>query len=245
MSAYKRPAYKDWQVRTLHPGDFEALETLSRRVYPLDEPWEYAHFKSHYQIFPEGQFVACDPKDTSKLAGAAFSLMINWDDYETLDNWDDFTDEGFFTNHDPGGVTLYGAEVMTSPDYRGRGVGSALYAARRQLAKDLGVRRIRAGARMRGYSRYADQLAPEEYLMKVVDGEIFDPTLSFQLKQGFKILSLVPQYLEDDPETLGYAALIEWLNPDVATEAHKRAHDAAFERNVAKPLYNTIFLSKK
>lgn len=111
------------------------------------------------------------------------------------------------------------------------------YQARRQLAGNLGVRRIRAGAGMRGYSRYADTLAPEEYLMKVVNGQIPDPTLSFQLGQSFKILSLVPQYLEDDHETLGYAALIEWLNPVVATQAHKRAHDEAFERNVIKPFY--------
>lgn len=237
MSAQDSANRPDWQVRTVKATDFDTLAAMSRTIYPFEDPWARDHLESHHKVFPEGQLVACDPDNPGHIVGAAFSLMVNWDDYETLDNWDDFTDEGFFTNHDADGVTLYGAEVMTSPDHRGKGVGSALYEARRQLAKNLGVRRIRAGARMRGYSRYAGDLAPEEYLMKVVNGKIFDPTLSFQLKQGFKILSLVPQYLEDDPETLGYAALIEWLNPDVATQAHQRAHNEAFERNVIRPFY--------
>ena len=50
----------------------------------------------------------------------------------------------------------------------------------------------------------------------MVRREIGDPTLSFQLKQGFHVLKLVPGYLRHDPESLGHAAVIEWLNPLVA-----------------------------
>ena len=28
------------------------------------------------------------------------------------------------------------------------------------------------------------------------------------------MLAVVPHYLTDDPESLGYAAVIEWLNPE-------------------------------
>jgi hypothetical protein len=30
----------------------------------------------------------------------------------------------------------------------------------------------------------------------------------------------VPHYLSDDPETLGYAAVTEWLNPQVVQPEH-------------------------
>jgi len=46
-----------------------------------------------------------------------------------------------------------------------------------------------------------------------VRGTIRDATLSFQLKQGFTVLGVVANYLAHDPESLGWAAVIEWRNP--------------------------------
>jgi GNAT superfamily N-acetyltransferase len=122
-----------------------------------------------------------------------------------------------FTNHDPdNGHTLYAAEVMVDPEHQGRGVGKALYAARRELVRRLGLWRIRAGARLRGYHRHAHDMTALLYAEKVAHGELFDPTVSFQIKQGFRIIGVVTGYLRNDPESRGYAALIEWLNPEAA-----------------------------
>ena len=52
---------------------------------------------------------------------------------------------------------------------------------------------------------------------RVVAGELADPTLSFQLSRGFVVIGVAHNYLRHDPESLGHAAVIEWLNPDVAT----------------------------
>ena len=131
-----------------------------------------------------------------------------------------------FTNHDPvHGRTLYGAEVMVLPNRRRLGIGKALYAARRVLVEQLGLLRIRAGARLRGYHRYADRMTAEEYTAAVARGEVEDPTLTFQLKQGFTVLAVVSGYLRHDPESLGWAAIIEWLNPNVVpvdSPSHQR-----------------------
>ena len=122
-----------------------------------------------------------------------------------------------FTNHDSRyGRTLYGAEVMVQPRWQGRGVGKQLYAARRALARELGLLRIRAGARVRDYHRHAARLTPERYIAAVVRGELGDRTLSFQLGQGFRVIGVVSGYLANDPESLGYAAVIEWVNEAVA-----------------------------
>ncbi|NJM09750.1 MAG: GNAT family N-acetyltransferase [Bdellovibrionaceae bacterium] len=84
-------------------------------------------------------------KKSGKLVGLAFSLIISWDDYSPYDNWTDFTMAGFFHNHNPRkGKTLYGAEVMVDPEYRGRGLAKALYEARRELARRFNLKRIRA-----------------------------------------------------------------------------------------------------
>jgi GNAT superfamily N-acetyltransferase len=205
-------------IRGTTRADFESIIEICRRVYPESPPWTTAQLASHLDVFPEGQFVAVDQERPGRVVGMAASLIVLWDDYATGDAWRDFTDHGMFTNHDPeAGRTLYAAEIMVDPDLQGRGVGKALYAARRELTRRLGLRRIRAGARLRGYHAHAGAMDAGTYAAKVARGEIFDPTVSFQIKQGFRIIGVVSGYLRHDPESLGYAALIEWLNPEATT----------------------------
>ena len=44
---------------------------------------------------------------------------------------------------------------------------------------------------------------------------IKDPTFSFQERQGFEFVKAIPKYLPEDEESLGYAALSVWRNPEV------------------------------
>ena len=209
----------DIHVRPTREEDFPAIIALTREVYPASPAWSAAQLASHLAVFPEGQMVAEEGLD-GRLVGMAASLVVLWDDYDMGTSWRDFTDHGLFTNHDPvHGHTLYGAEVMVHPAMQGRGVGRALYEARRRLVQRLGLLRIRAGARLRGYGRWADELTPQEYVRRVIRHELRDPTLSFQLRHGFRVLEVVADYLRHDPESLGYAAVIEWLNPERAVPA--------------------------
>jgi GNAT superfamily N-acetyltransferase len=204
-------------VRTTSLDDIPGIITLTEAVYPGSTPWTKEQLESHLAVFPQGQFVAED-SGSGRIVGMAASLIVRWDDYDITDTWRGFTDSGSFTNHDPVfGRTLYGAEVMVDPDSQGGGIGSQLYEARQTLAIQLGLLRIRAGARLRGYKEYADTMTPEEYTVSVVNGDIFDPTLSFQLSRGFSVLAVVQGYLRHDPESLGYAAIIEWINPQATT----------------------------
>lgn len=210
------------RVRPTRPGDIPAIVALSERIYGREAAWTPAMLASHLEAFPEGQFVAVRPDgDGEQLLGMAAALVIRWEDYAMDDPWREFTDRGRFTNHDPTGRTLYGAEVMTDPDQRGQGVGTALYRARRRLVERLGLLRIRAGARLRGYHRFADTLSAEAYTAEVVARRRRDPTLTFQLGRGFEVIGVVAGYLRHDPESLGWAAVIEWLNPMVATEVDR------------------------
>lgn len=203
-------------IRNTRSEDFAGIIQMTQEVYAATIPWTEEQLRSHLNVFPQGQFVAVEA-ESQRVVGMAASLIVWWNDYDMQASWRDFTDHGMFTNHDPSrGHTLYGAEVMVRPSMQGQGVGKKLYEARRELMERLGLLRIRAGARLRGYHRYSGQMNAEEYVIKVVKGELGDPTLSFQLKRGFHVIAVVSNYLRHDPESLGYAAVIEWINAAVA-----------------------------
>jgi hypothetical protein len=119
---------------------------------------------------------------------------------------------------------------MVHPNLQGSGIGRQLYQARRDLVRRLRLLRIRAGARLRGYHRYADCMSSEDYVKAVVRGELKDPTLTFQLRQRFRVLAVVANYLRHDPASLGYAAIIEWINHEVAKPRDYAARDTRFRR---------------
>lgn len=223
-------------IRNTTPDDFADIIKMTREVYPASPPWNLEQLASHVNVFPEGQFVAVE-QDSGALLGMAASLIILWDDYEVTGGWRDFTDRGMFTNHDSKrGKTLYGAEIMVRPARQSAGVGKKLYKARRNLVERLGLLRIRAGARLRGYHKFAPQLSAEDYVIKVIRGELRDPTLSFQLKHGFVVLTVIPNYLRHDQESLGFAALIEWINQKVAKPEHYAGRDPRFQASSIQPV---------
>jgi len=207
-------------VRNTAPQHFDRITELCRRVYPDTPAWNAEQLSSHLRVFPEGQFVAVFGPDET-VVGMAASLIVDWDHYHMLDDWECFTADGMFTNHDPrNGHTLYGAEAIVDPTLQHHGIGDKLYRRRRELTEALKLRRIRAGSRLRGYHDFAGKLKPEQYVTEVVAELRYDPTLSFQLREGFHVLAVVPHYLNDDPESLGYAAVIEWLNPRLIRPEH-------------------------
>ena len=207
-------------ARNTERRDFPQIAELCRRVYPNEEPWTPEQLGSHLRLFPEGQFVVID-READRVVGMCASLIVRWDRYDMFDSWEDLTADGMFTNHDrERGRTLYAAEAIVDPTLQGHGIGGKLYAARRGLVERLGLLRIRGGARLRSYHRYAGRMSAADYVVKVVHGEIDDQTLSFQLHEGFHVLAVIPHYLGGDPETLGYAALIEWLNPQLVEIHH-------------------------
>ncbi|HET6511074.1 MAG TPA: GNAT family N-acetyltransferase [Candidatus Kapabacteria bacterium] len=205
-----------YRLRNTEYDDFPGIIELTKKTYPFTDPYDHEQLASQRQMFPQGQFVVIE-KRTGKVVGFSSSLIIDWDDYKDHAEWFDITADGYFTNHDPEhGKTLYGAEVMVDPEKRGQGVGKIIYQAREDLVRRLELLRIRAGARLRDYHRYAHRMSIEDYVKAVVAGKYTDRTLSFQLKRGFNVINVVRNYLVGDPESLGYAAIIEWINHAVA-----------------------------
>jgi predicted amidohydrolase/GNAT superfamily N-acetyltransferase len=202
-------------VREATRADVPALVKLNEISYPVmaseDVVWGERHLVSHQRVFPQGQLVA---ELDGRVVGAVASLIVDLGpDPLRHHTWPGITDSGYFTNHDPEADTLYGADVYVDPEMRGRGVGAALYEARRALCRRLNKRRILAGGRLWNYSEQGAGMTPEEYAARVASGELRDLVLSFQMREGFALRSVMPNYIHDSLSK-NYASLIEWLNPD-------------------------------
>lgn len=209
------PKGHEIRIRQSNATDIPELVELNKKAYPAlveeNVVWREGHLRSHQHYFPQGQLVA---EVDGKIVGAICSLIVNMGgDPHRAHTYAGITDGGYFHNHDPRGDTLYGADVYVDPDARGLGVGAALYEGRRQLCRSLNLRRILAGGRLWNYHEHADEMSPEEYARRVVEGELRDLVLSFQLREGFELRDILPNYLPD-PNSHNNASLIEWLNPD-------------------------------
>jgi hypothetical protein len=59
-------------------------------------------------------------------------------------------------------------------------------------------------------------MSAETYVDAVSAGELFDPTLSFQLSNGFEALGALADFVHDET-TDGWGSFIVWYNPDYTT----------------------------
>lgn len=201
-------------IRNTRLDDIEQIVKLQQDSFPIlaryDNIWHPEELKSHLQIFPLGQFVVVE--EDGEVVGSASTLIVTLNPEYAEHTWKGITSDGMFTDHNPNGDSLYGADISTHPKFRHEGIGSMLYGARKELVLRLGLRRMISGGRLFNYQDYADKMSAFEYANKVINGELHDPVLSFELDNGFKFIKVLPEYL-DDIRSQNYASFIEWLNP--------------------------------
>jgi predicted amidohydrolase/ribosomal protein S18 acetylase RimI-like enzyme len=209
-------------VRRATLADVAAIAELNALAYPVlaekDVIWGRHHVESHLREFPEGQIVV---EDRGRIVGASASLIVSFghEPYRTH-TWYGITDNGMFYNHDPFGDTLYGADINVHPDHRRRGIGALLYQARFDLCRQKNLRRIVLGGRLYDYAAHSAEMGADEYARRVEAGELGDSVLSFQLEQGFTLIKVMPNFL-DDPRSLNHGTFLEWINPDYQAHLQK------------------------
>lgn len=218
-SAKKESNLNKIRLRRLQLRDYAQVTDLQLKCFPGMKPWSKEQFKSMVSVFPEGQFCIQFGK---RIIASSCSLIIAFDDYGETASWNELTDSGHITNHDPYGETLYGMEMMVDPEYRGMKLSRRLYEARKELVRRLNLKRIIIGGRLPGYHRYKNKLSVDEYVEKVMEKVLYDSVLTAQVSNGFILRRVLPDYLPNDHESCGYATLLEWIN---------YSHSGKFERN--------------
>ena len=196
------------------PAMADQLEAVQRASFPTLAEAEIitaAHYRAQIERFPEGQLAVVTAEGQVVACSTDFRTTVDFDNFQH--RFIDAVDHNWLGHHDPNGDWLYGADIGVLPAYRRHGIARMLYTARRDLIRRLNLKGHVAGGLLKGYGRYKTQMPVETYVEKVKQGELFDPTVSVQLKVGWEIYGILYDYV-DEPSCDNKAAFIVWRNPD-------------------------------
>ncbi|RAJ06953.1 putative amidohydrolase [Chitinophaga skermanii] len=199
------------EIRNLTAEDYHDLKESMVSAYK-DMPgsyWRESTIQKLISLFPGGQIAVAV---NGKVVGCALSIIVDYNKFGDDHTYEQISGYYTFNTHNPKGDILYGIEVFVHPDFRGMRLARRLYDARKVLCEQLNLRGIVAGGRIPNYDKYADQLTPREYMEKVRDKEIYDPTLTFQFSNDFVVKKILRNYLPSDEASHGFATLLQWYN---------------------------------
>lgn len=220
-------------VRQARHDDIEAIQSLVERAYPRQTPYTRDELRGQLNHFPDGQLVA---EYENRIVGYCTTICLPEARVLAPHTWEEITGNGYGSTHDSEGDYLYGYEVCVDPDYRGLRIGQRLYKERAALCVKLGLKGIVFGGRLPGLRRRLKQVgSAEAYVAKVANKELRDRVLTFQLNNGYEVLGVLPDYLPDDRESLGYASHLIWRNP-----AHKFKEPVAGDSHVHLQVPTTV-----
>jgi predicted amidohydrolase/ribosomal protein S18 acetylase RimI-like enzyme len=200
-------------VRNARVKDIPQIRDLVNRVYaPLGmSGYTSAMLRGQINNFPEGQFVAVYD---GKIVGYCATFIVGPDLALGPHTWREITAGGYASRHDPDGDYLYGMEVCVDPEYRGLRIGQRLYTERKKLAQAWGLKGIVYGGRLPTLAKRLHRFGTADaYVAEVSSGNQRDPVLTFQLRNGFEVIGLMPDYLPEDKASLGYGVHLLWRNP--------------------------------
>jgi GNAT superfamily N-acetyltransferase len=204
---YYRVAENGLVVQHMLPEHATQLEELQKIVFPTlaaDELISAEHYLHHLVLFPEGQFVI---RDGDRVIGMTTTMRSDFDFANYHHTFKETIAGGWLTNHNPEGDWLYGLDIGIHPAYRGKGLARLLYRARHDIARESGLKGQLTVGMMSGYGAVKAQLTGEEYYRELQEGLRTDPTLTPQMKIGFRTIALIPDYV-NDPVCGNYGVLI-------------------------------------
>lgn len=191
----------------MQTGDAPTLEYIQQTVFPdliPEERMQTPHFAAHVHMFPEGQWVALVD---GQLAGSASSIRYIFDpEHPHPHRFAELFDGGFMRTHNPEGNWLYGMDMAVLPEFRGMGIARLLYRARQQTVRALHLDGQVIVGMLNGYGAVAHEVSVYDYFQALQVGKQKDPTVSVQMHIGFRIVTLLEDYLTDP--TCGNAGVL-------------------------------------
>lgn len=198
------------QVEVRFADDLARLERICFPTADAEELLSPIGVRCQCEMFPEGGFVTLDG---DRVVGMGLGIFVDFDLDRPQHQLDDVVGHNGSDLHDPLGEWYYGTDIAVHPDYQGQGIGRRLYELRKGVVRRHNRKGIIAGGVIPGFADHKHEMTAAEYIDRVVSGELSDPTLTFQLANGFEARGAIADYW-GDPAVDNWASFIVWHNPD-------------------------------
>lgn len=234
----KCPCYKEWQeqieevpvehisrIPEMQKQQLDLVMKTEEATWPVGTRATRDKFESRAQNFPQGFILAYE---SGRPVGVSTSEIIQFDPESPIKSWESITNNGYITpqqsetgeviGHNIDGNSLYVVSLGVDPNYQKRGVGSQLLREQQNLVIQKGLKYLVLGSRVPELQKAKlknPDLNPEEYIRSTrSDGLPIDHELRFYARNGLRISEVVPNYMEDDAESLNYGVVMVWENPN-------------------------------
>jgi predicted amidohydrolase/predicted N-acetyltransferase YhbS len=209
-------------IRPARRKDARAIAELSAKVYGAADAFTQAEVRGQINNFAEGQFVA---EYEGAIVGHCATVVVTEAQAFGPHTWEEITGGGYGRQVLAEADILYGFEVCVDPAFRRLRIGQRFYRKRRELCENLELKGIVFAGRMPGYARQKRRFPdPQDYLDAVIEKEIKDPVIQFQIEQGYEPRRVLPAYIPQDRESGGNAVLMYWANPLAPPETVNKLH---------------------
>jgi hypothetical protein len=171
--------------------------------------WTKKMVKSHFRICPQIQYCAFE---NGKLVATLTNMFTTKEDMRKNKTWLGKTGKGFLTTHRQDGEIGFGVDLSVSKGVSKKVSDRIILSAIFIGVLGNGLKGVYLGSRIPGYQKN-HQVPVEKYVFgKRKNGKPLDPELYLYLRNGFEIVEIIPNYMEDH-ESLNYGVLIRWNNP--------------------------------
>ena len=171
--------------------------------------WTYEKVQQHFSICPEHIYCAFE---NGKMVATLTNIRMTEEDIHTKKSWLEKTGNGCLTTYARHGTVGFGADLSVVREASKRVSNRIVLVALVLSIVGENKQAVYLGARIPRYYRHYP-LPVEDYVYgRTRKGKPRDPELCFYLKNGFEIVEIIPNYMED-PQSLNYGVLMKWTNP--------------------------------
>ncbi len=170
--------------------------------------WTLPQVQHHFLICPE--LLYCAFQD-GKMVATLTGIITTPEDLHQNKSWFDKTGNGFLTTHNSKGSIAFGVDLSVVKNAANKISDRLVLTSLFIVLFGESLESVYLGSRIPSYWKH-QHLPVGKYVYSLrKTGKPRDPELYFYLKNGFKIVEIIPEYMED-PKSLNYGVLIKWNN---------------------------------
>ncbi len=171
--------------------------------------WTVEKVKNHLKTCPKIIYCAFSG---GKMVGTLTNIRTTERDLAKNKTWLQKTGNGYLTTHVPSGNLGFGVDLSVTRHAPKKLADKLVLAAIFDGVMGNGLKSVNLGARIPSYHKHKDMPVRDYVHGKRANRKPLDPELYFYMKDGFEIVEIIPDYM-DDPDSLDYGVLIRWSNP--------------------------------